>query len=248
MRRRRLLLGLASIMLGLPSTPAVASSQRDGPGGSYLCLKGAPPPACRGFIRVELRGGGPLGDPQRYQYIGAVSPNGDFTPSDSLLWTDLGDWIGAEVGYAVNTSSHWAIGASAAIETGSGSRRFLARARARRWLASRLYAEVLPGVFRQEKERRGGDGEGLIQATGFSAELRAGLSGLIFASARLDVLDAPALHYRIPGGTRAWYDPGGPVRQLSIGGGLEGRTAIGAVALVLVGAAVYGLAVGLPAA
>jgi hypothetical protein len=203
--------------------------------GSFFCLRGAPPPDCRGFFRVEIRGGGAIGESPRTQYQGERGPDGAFVATDSLPWYDLGDWIGAEVGYALNVGERWALGATVAVETGNETTRYLLRGRARRWLTPRLYADFLPGVFRQKRDLLYRSGDALVRNTGLSAEARAGLSGFLFASVRYDVLQADPVTLD-PGPPRSiTYDPGGRAHAFSIGGGLEGRTALvtGTIALLV---------------
>lgn len=209
------------LLAGLFAAPLAAQD-----GGGLFCLRGAPLPDCRGFIRVEVRGGGPLSDRARLHFVGTRDGSGAFVASDSIPWMDLGDWIGAEIGYAWNLDERWAVGGGFAIETGNESTRLMARARLRRWLTDRLYAEALPGVFRQERDLLYRSGDGLAEAFGVTAEARAGFAGWAFASARLDVVDAPSLTAPLGTPGRFRYDPGGTAHAFSVGGGLEGPAAL----------------------
>lgn len=175
-------------------------------------------------------------EPSRDLLGGVQGPDGQFMPSDSMPWMDFGDWIGVEVGYALNVRPRWAVGGSVALETGNESSRVLVRARFRRWLGTRFYAEVLPGVFVQERDLRYRSGDKLERHKGLSAEVRTGLTDVLFASARFDAFDAgPVTTSPSPSG-RVLFHPAGRAHAFSVGGGIEGRTAIlSTVAALLVG-------------
>jgi hypothetical protein len=167
-----------------------------------------------------------MSEAPRYHYLGTADASGAFTPTDSVAWFDIGDWIGGEVGYALNLDARWAAGISASVETGNETTRLAVRARARRWLSPRLYAETLAGVVRQRRDLLYRSGDALQDNTGWSAEARIGLAGLLFLSARYDVVSVEPLQVSLGSPGRYRRDPGGTARAFSLGGGLEGRTAI----------------------
>lgn len=41
-------------------------------------------------------------EPGRQHYEGSRTPDGGFVSTDPVRWRDVGDWIGAEVGYALH--------------------------------------------------------------------------------------------------------------------------------------------------
>jgi hypothetical protein len=232
-----------ALLLSL-AAPFPGQAQRT---GSYFCLRGAPPPGCRGFLRLEVRGGGSVSEATRVHYSGKLEPSGEFVPTGSEPWLEVGDWIGVEVGYALNVGDAWAVGATGAVETGNETTRHMLRARIRHWLTTRVYAEVLPGLFRQRRDVWYRSGDGLATHNGVSVEGRLGLSDILFGSVRYDVLHIDAIRWDLePFPTT--FDPGGTAHALSIGGGIEGRTAIistAAAALIGLGFALF---VGFPAA
>ena len=183
----------------------------------------------------------------RHHYVGRFGADGQFTPNDSIAWYEFGDWIGAEVGYALNVGDRWAVGATVALETGNETTRYLIRARTRRWLTSRVYAELVPGLLRQERDLFFRSGDGLETNLGFSAEARVGLSGILFASLRYDVLKAEPVTAPLGTSGLARRDPGGTAHAFAVGGGLEGRTAILTSAATLLIGTVLVLIAGLPA-
>ena len=151
-----------------------------------------------------------------------------------------------EVGYALNVGNAWAVGATGAVETGNETTRHMLRARVRHWLTTRVYAEVLPGVFRQRRDVWYRSGDGLATHNGVSVEGRLGLSDILFGSVRYDVLHIDAMRWDLePFPTT--LDPGGTAHALSIGGGIEGRTAIISTAAALLIGLGFALFVGFPA-
>lgn len=139
-----------------------------------------------------------------------------------------------------------AAGATVAVETGSEATRFLVRFPVRSWLISRLYAEAIPGVFRQERDLLSRSGDALERNVGFSVETRVGWADVLFALARYDLVIANPVSAPVrypPGQVR--YDPGGTGGAFPLGGGLAGRTGIvTSTVTLLVGAVLYAMFAG----
>lgn len=170
----------------------------------------------------------------RQHYDGSWTPDGRFVAADTMFRNDIGDWIGAEVGYALHVGRRWAAGATVAVETGNETTRFLVRFPVRRWLIWRLYAEAIPGVFRQEADLVSRSGDALERNVGYSMEARVGWADFLFASARYDLVIADPVSAPVaypPGQVR--YDPGGIGGALSLGGGIAGRTGMVTSAVTL---------------
>ena len=189
----------------------------------YFCFDGPPRDECAGFVHVEFRGGGVIPDRGRFHLTGEVDPDGRLVSPDSVAWRDIGDWFGGEVAYLVAAGEAWAWGGGIAVEWGEETRRVHARMRLRRWLAGRAYVELLPGIFRQRRSI--GFTDVVARNLGFSSELRAGVAGFLFASARYDALSVEPVTVPLSQ-SRIRFDPGGGSHQLSLGGGIEGRTAV----------------------
>ena len=151
-----------------------------------------------------------------------------------------------EVGYAVNVNDRWALGGSVAVDTGNETERILVRARARRWLTPRLYADALSGFFRQERDLLYRSGDHAVENSGLSTELRVGMAGYGFVLARYDLVRAGEELVALPGSQHVAYAPGGRAHALSVGGGLEGRTALLAAAATALGMVLVGIVVGGP--
>ena len=132
--------------------PRLACPGKAPVGGELALPEGRSSPQCRGFVRLEVRGGGSMAESGRSVYTVRRVPDGTLVVVDSAQWLPIGDWIGVELGYEVNATPPWAWGGSIAVETGNETTRFLLRGRARRWLWGRLYAEALPGVFWQQRD------------------------------------------------------------------------------------------------
>jgi len=182
-------------------------------GGSRICFRGRPLPACRSFWIVEMQGYTPLTQTTRFVDYGGYGPVPIEAFEDQLEWN---------FGHMANLTPGFALGGVFTLGTGGGSGAFAGlKARARRWLGQNVSVELEAGLLRT--------GVTYPETNGVTADARLNISDHGSFFVRWDAVDVSSRD-----GGYYYSDTGGLQQALSVGAGLGSKPALfatGAAAL-----------------